>query len=110
MLFNRKSNLLKKIQSYLMILFFVGLLASLPGHTVSAQSVENLESPIPRPAGMSETPGFIDDGFVPALTGRRRALHDFVSGTRVVPLPLLSGSHPLAGDAVSMAASPSDAM
>ena len=48
--------------------------------------------------------------FAPALTGRRRALHDVVSGTCVVPLPVLSGSHPLAGDVASMAASPGDAM
>src|SRR5437868_2299197 len=65
MSFNRKSNLPKKIHSFLTILLFLGLMASLTGQTVSAQSMGNALIPV----GKTETPAFIDDNFRPVLTG-----------------------------------------
>ncbi len=63
---NHKSNLAKKVHSFLTILLFLGLLAALPGQTVSAQS---LDGSIAAAASALQSPAFIDDSFRPALAG-----------------------------------------
>jgi uncharacterized delta-60 repeat protein len=66
MLFNRNSNLQKKVYSLLAIILCLGLMASLSNQNSYAQ-IER--SGIESLAAMTETPGFIDDSFKPVLGG-----------------------------------------